>query len=151
MFGLPCASEGSSSGVIASDATAGPPRRTSPGAPMTPRAGDGACATLGDHRAGGDARERVSDVIEKTETGSTNDDAKQLAAAGAPHLTVVWAHRQVMGRGRHDRAWASPEGNLYWSVIIRPQPGWPPAANLVYVNALAVLTTLAAATGPEAA
>jgi BirA family biotin operon repressor/biotin-[acetyl-CoA-carboxylase] ligase len=92
----------------------------------------------------------MSEVIEKGETGSTNDDAKRLAAGGAPHLTVVWAHRQVAGRGRHDRAWASPEGNLYWSVIVRPELGWPPVANLVYVNALAVLITLEAATGQRA-
>ena len=92
----------------------------------------------------------MSEIIEKLETGSTNDDAKRLAGDGAPHLTVVWAHRQTSGRGRHDRAWVSPEGNLFWSVIVRPQPGWPPVPNLVYVNALAVLQTLDAVAGPAA-
>ena len=99
--------------------------------------------------SGGTAR--MSEIIEKPETGSTNDDAKRLAADGAEHLTVVWAHRQTAGRGRHDRAWVSPEGNLFWSVIVRPQAGWPPVANLVYVNALAVLRTLQEATGRGAA
>src|SRR4029453_14626985 len=92
----------------------------------------------------------MSQVIEKAETGSTNDDAKRLAVEGAPHLTVVWDHPQVPGRRRHDRAWSAPEGNVYWSVIVRPQPGWPPVANLVYVNALAVLGALEAVTGPAA-
>ena len=77
-------------------------------------------------------------IVEKLTTGSTNDDAKQLAEAGAPHFTVVWAHRQESGRGRHGRAWLSQEGNVAWSVILRPQDSWPDVGQLVFVNALAV-------------
>jgi BirA family biotin operon repressor/biotin-[acetyl-CoA-carboxylase] ligase len=54
-------------------------------------------------------------------TDSTNDDAKRLAADGAPEGTVVVAERQTAGRGRLGRTWDSPEGlGLYLSVLLRP-------------------------------
>ena len=57
---------------------------------------------------------------EKDETGSTNDDARALALSGAPDGTAILARRQTKGRGRAGRAWASPEGGLYLSVVLRP-------------------------------
>lgn len=57
----------------------------------------------------------------KEETGSTNDDAHALAEAGAPHGTAVLAARQSKGRGRAGRAFVSPEGGLYLSVVLRPR------------------------------
>jgi BirA family biotin operon repressor/biotin-[acetyl-CoA-carboxylase] ligase len=51
--------------------------------------------------------------------GSTNDEARRLAASGAPHGTVVHADEQVAGRGRFGRTWFSPPGNLYLSVLLR--------------------------------
>ncbi len=54
-------------------------------------------------------------------TGSTNDDARRLAAEGAPEGTVVLSDRQTEGRGRRGRSWDSPEGaGLYLSVLLRP-------------------------------
>lgn len=70
--------------------------------------------------------------------GSTNDEAGRLANEGAAEGTVVWARRQVGGRGRRGRTWASPEGNLYSSTIIRPACSAPRAAELGFVAALAV-------------
>ncbi|MBQ6181109.1 MAG: biotin--[Ruminococcus sp.] len=56
------------------------------------------------------------------ETGSTNNDAKEKAAAGAPHGTVVIADRQTMGKGRLGRSFISPSGTgVYISVVIRPE------------------------------
>ncbi len=53
-------------------------------------------------------------------TDSTNARAKQLAAAGAPHGTVVTADEQSAGRGRQGRAWTSEPGSaLLLSVVIR--------------------------------
>jgi BirA family biotin operon repressor/biotin-[acetyl-CoA-carboxylase] ligase len=40
------------------------------------------------------------------------------------HLTLVWARRQTKGRGRGGRVWQSPEGNVFFSMILRPQPDW---------------------------
>ncbi|MBP6831543.1 MAG: biotin--[acetyl-CoA-carboxylase] ligase [Deltaproteobacteria bacterium] len=59
-------------------------------------------------------------LILKALTGSTNDDARALANAGAGHGTVVLADAQTAGRGRLGRAWSSPAGeNLYLSVVWR--------------------------------
>lgn len=57
----------------------------------------------------------------RAEVGSTNDEAAALAAAGAPHLTLVVADRQTQGRGRLGRAWESPAGLGVWaSWVLRP-------------------------------
>ncbi len=54
------------------------------------------------------------------ETGSTNDDL--LAEASLPEGAVLIAGRQSAGRGRMGRGFASPEGGLYMSVLLRPEP-----------------------------
>jgi BirA family biotin operon repressor/biotin-[acetyl-CoA-carboxylase] ligase len=54
-------------------------------------------------------------------TDSTNTRARELAAAGAPHGTVVTAGEQSEGRGRQGRAWTAPAGKaLLYSAIVRP-------------------------------
>lgn len=75
--------------------------------------------------------------------GSTNDEAKALARAGAAEGTLVWAKKQESGRGRRGRAWTSPEGNLYSSVVLRPQRSPGEAAQLSFVAALAIADTAA--------
>lgn len=53
---------------------------------------------------------------------STNTKAKQLAAQGASHGTVLIADSQTGGRGRLGRSFHSPAGKgIYLSVILRPQ------------------------------
>jgi BirA family biotin operon repressor/biotin-[acetyl-CoA-carboxylase] ligase len=54
--------------------------------------------------------------------GSTNDEAKRLAAEGAPEGTVVVALEQTAGRGRQDRSWLSEPGkNLTFTIVLRPR------------------------------
>ncbi|HUB99879.1 MAG TPA: biotin--[acetyl-CoA-carboxylase] ligase [Solirubrobacterales bacterium] len=56
-----------------------------------------------------------------TRTDSTNTRARELAAAGAPHGTVVTAAEQTEGRGRQGRAWTAPPGKaLLYSALVRP-------------------------------
>jgi BirA family biotin operon repressor/biotin-[acetyl-CoA-carboxylase] ligase len=76
--------------------------------------------------------------------GSTNDEAKCLARAGAKEWTLVWALEQTAGRGRQGRGWISPRGNLYASLILRPGCSIGQAAQLGFVAALAVGDTLSA-------
>jgi BirA family biotin operon repressor/biotin-[acetyl-CoA-carboxylase] ligase len=62
----------------------------------------------------------VRELVLVDRVGSTNDLARELAAAGAPHGTVVLAESQSAGRGRHGRHWHSPPGlGLYVSVLLR--------------------------------
>jgi BirA family biotin operon repressor/biotin-[acetyl-CoA-carboxylase] ligase len=52
---------------------------------------------------------------------STNTRARELAAEGAEHGTVVTADEQTAGRGRQGRVWTAPAGKaLLYSAIVRP-------------------------------
>jgi BirA family transcriptional regulator, biotin operon repressor / biotin---[acetyl-CoA-carboxylase] ligase len=68
------------------------------------------------------------------ETGSTNDRARELADAGAPHGTLVTASSQSAGRGRQGRSWSAPaNSSLLMSLLLRPgapPDGEPPAQPL---------------------
>lgn len=58
--------------------------------------------------------------VEYRETvASTNDVARELAASGEADV-VVLADEQTGGRGRRDRAWHSPSGGVWMSVLLRP-------------------------------
>ncbi|HEX8054302.1 MAG TPA: biotin--[acetyl-CoA-carboxylase] ligase [Thermoleophilaceae bacterium] len=53
-------------------------------------------------------------------TDSTNQRAKELANAGAPHGTTVTADEQTAGRGRQGRSWvAPPRSAVLLSVVLR--------------------------------
>ena len=53
--------------------------------------------------------------------GSTQDEARRLAAEGAPHGLLVWAGEQTAGRGRMARRWQSEAAaGLWFSVVLRP-------------------------------
>lgn len=54
------------------------------------------------------------------ELDSTNRLLKELASCGAPEGTLVAADRQHAGRGRLGRSFFSPEGGLYFSLLLRP-------------------------------
>jgi BirA family biotin operon repressor/biotin-[acetyl-CoA-carboxylase] ligase len=69
---------------------------------------------------------------------SSNDEAKRLAEAGAEDGTLVWVQEQLQGRGRRGRAWASPPGNLYLSLVLRPGCAAAEAAQLGFVAALGI-------------
>ncbi|MGH7087376.1 MAG: biotin--[acetyl-CoA-carboxylase] ligase, partial [Stellaceae bacterium] len=64
--------------------------------------------------------------------------AKALAEAGAAEGTLVVADAQEAGRGRHDRSWVSPPGNLYLSLVLRPESPIREVAQLSFAAALAV-------------
>lgn len=84
-----------------------------------------------------------SSVLRFDSVGSTNDLARERAAAGAPEGTCVIAREQAAGRGRQGRAWASPPGEgLYLSVILRPTIRAADSAVLTLAAAVAVAETL---------
>ena len=83
------------------------------------------------------------DIITVPETGSTNDDMKELAREGAAEGLWLRAERQTRGRGRQGRSWDSPIGNLYASTLVRLREGDPPAATLALVAGVALWDALA--------
>jgi BirA family biotin operon repressor/biotin-[acetyl-CoA-carboxylase] ligase len=71
-------------------------------------------------------------------TTSTNDRARELAQAGAPHGTLVTAAQQTAGRGRQGRTWSAPPGRaLLVSVVLRDPPAMLPLAAALAVAEVA--------------
>ncbi|MDQ4041780.1 MAG: biotin--[acetyl-CoA-carboxylase] ligase [Actinomycetota bacterium] len=71
-------------------------------------------------------------------TDSTNLRARELAAAGAPHGTLVTAAEQTAGRGRQGRTWTAPPNRaLLMSLVLRDWPRLLPLAAAVAVAAVA--------------
>jgi len=79
---------------------------------------------------------------------STNDEARRLAREGAEDGTLVWAREQEAGRGRSGRTWTSPRGNLYLSLILRPECPPQRAAELGFVAAVGLGAALASLVPP---
>jgi BirA family transcriptional regulator, biotin operon repressor / biotin---[acetyl-CoA-carboxylase] ligase len=63
-------------------------------------------------------------------TDSTNERARSLAAAGAPHGALVTAAEQTAGRGRQGRTWTAPPNRaLLLSLVVRvDEPALVPLA-----------------------
>ena len=68
-------------------------------------------------------------LLIRESVGSTNDEVRVLAQAGAPDGLVLLAERQTAGRGRRGAAWFSPAGeSLAFSILVRPEEPkalWP--------------------------
>lgn len=83
-------------------------------------------------------------LVRRAHVGSTNDVAKDLAAGGAAEGTLVVAETQSAGRGRRGKPWASPPGNLYMTLILRPDCAPATAAQLGFVAGVALWDAIAA-------
>lgn len=73
---------------------------------------------------------------------STNEEAKRIAKSGSGHGAVIWAKKQTAGKGRMGRSWASQEGNLFVSVLLKPEKPVHEFSQLSFVAAVAVHQTL---------
>ncbi len=73
---------------------------------------------------------------------STNDEARRLAVSQTAVNTWVVADRQSGGRGRRGRLWISHPGNLYCSLVTRPDVPVSEAARLSFVTAVALVDAL---------
>lgn len=75
---------------------------------------------------------------------STNERAKELAAAGALHGTLVTADEQTAGHGRQGRAWtAEPGSAVLMSVVLRElDERLPLTAAVAIADALPVEATI---------
>lgn len=92
-----------------------------------------------------DARALDYRLEARDETGSTNDDAADALRRGDPGRLWITARAQGQGRGRHGRAWSSPQGNLYASLalldpcVMREAPQLGFLAGLALVEAVEAL------------
>ncbi len=77
-------------------------------------------------------------LVELDSVVSTMNEARERAEAGAEDGTLIWAKEQREGRGRQGRNWASPRGNLYLSLILRPECKPATAAQLSFLAAVAL-------------
>ena len=77
-------------------------------------------------------------LVELDCVDSTNAEAKRLAEQGADDFTIVWARRQTAGRGRRGREWASEDGNLFFSILLRMPYPMETMTQLSFVAANAV-------------
>jgi len=79
------------------------------------------------------------------ELASTQDSVLAAAEAGEAEGLAVLARRQSAGRGTQGRPWASPAGNLFLSVLLRPGgparllPQWSLLAGVALAGTLAPL------------
>jgi BirA family biotin operon repressor/biotin-[acetyl-CoA-carboxylase] ligase len=88
------------------------------------------------------------DLVARDRVDSTNEEAKRLAKDGAEDGTLVGALEQTAGRGRGGRDWASPPGNLYCSVLARPDCALDRVAELGFAACLGVGGALGALVPP---
>ncbi len=85
----------------------------------------------------------MKNIIELETVDSTNTYAKRIAyEEDAADGTVVWAHEQTAGRGRQGNSWTSPVGNLYMSIIIRPEVEAQYLGQLAFLSAVALYNVL---------
>ena len=76
---------------------------------------------------------------------STNREARIRGRSGDRGPLWITAERQTAGRGRGDRSWFSPSGNLYASLLMRETAPAGRVPELAFVTALAVRDAIAAA------
>ncbi|NCO84194.1 MAG: biotin--[acetyl-CoA-carboxylase] ligase [Nitrospirae bacterium CG22_combo_CG10-13_8_21_14_all_44_11] len=90
------------------------------------------------------------EIIFHESLDSTNTLAMELAEKGLPHGTVVIADRQLKGKGRLGRTWFSPpQGNIYMSVIVRPEIEPKDATLLTIMSAISCARAIRNSTGLE--
>lgn len=76
------------------------------------------------------------------EVTSTNDVAKKFVDDDAPEGTVILAEQQTAGRSRKRTDWASPEGGIYMTIILKPEITLLEASKLTIVTGVALAKTL---------
>lgn len=92
----------------------------------------------------------VDKIFHYKEIDSTNNKAKQLAAEGVCHGSLVIADRQTAGRGRRGRIWLSDdEDNIYMTILLRPEFAPEKAPMMTLVMAYSAAKVIRKVTGLE--
>lgn len=82
-------------------------------------------------------------IHEFEELKSTNSHAMNLAKNKQIfEKEIIVAHQQNGGRGRMDRKWESPKGNLYFSLILQPKVSTDKVVQISFIAAVALRKAL---------
>ena len=73
-------------------------------------------------------------IVNFDKVSSTNDIAQEYSRKKAGQYLIIKAVSQTQGRGRRGREWFSPQGNLYFSVLLE--------FNLKDLGALVIISSL---------
>lgn len=73
---------------------------------------------------------------------STNLEAHRLIDRGINENLVIVAKSQKEGRGRHGRHWDSPEGNLYFSILLKSGAKISDLSQFTFVSSLSMANAL---------
>ena len=83
-------------------------------------------------------------LVALASVGSTNKEARIRAQRGERAPLWVTAQEQTAGRGRMERSWDSPPGNLYASLLLREPSPYERAPELAFVAAVALRDAIVA-------
>jgi BirA family transcriptional regulator, biotin operon repressor / biotin---[acetyl-CoA-carboxylase] ligase len=89
----------------------------------------------------------AKNIIYNHSLASTQTLAKEIAANGGGHGTLVIAEKQSAGYGRVRRRWASPKGGMWFSLLLRPVINPEKVPVLALVVSLSLAQTLEKALG----
>jgi BirA family transcriptional regulator, biotin operon repressor / biotin---[acetyl-CoA-carboxylase] ligase len=88
------------------------------------------------------AQDQAFRVVQHSELDSTNDEALARAREGNAGQLWIVADSQTKGRGRNGRAWFSPPGNLYASLLLLDPAPPHKAAELGFIAGVAAAHAL---------
>ncbi|HXN89805.1 MAG TPA: biotin--[acetyl-CoA-carboxylase] ligase, partial [Methylocella sp.] len=94
------------------------------------------------YRLAGVAQDRAFRLVHYDQLASTNDEGLKRGQKGDPGRLWVVADTQTEGRGRNDRVWSSPRGNLHASLLLTDPAPPRRAAELGFVAGVAAAHTL---------
>lgn len=82
---------------------------------------------------------------------STNDELRrQTSNSDLASGTVIWSKTQTAGRGRQKRVWVSEPGNVFCSVLFKPECDLASAAQIAFLPVLAAADALSEILGKKA-
>ncbi len=88
------------------------------------------------------------ELVRLARVDSVMQEAARRARDGAEEGTLIWAMEQGDARTRRGYRWYSPPGNLYCSLVLRPDFANDRCGQLAYVTALSAGSALAGLLSP---
>jgi BirA family biotin operon repressor/biotin-[acetyl-CoA-carboxylase] ligase len=81
-------------------------------------------------------------IVYFNEIDSTNIKAKELAQKNIEDGSIIIAEKQTLGSGRFNRKWISPNGGLWFTLVLRPNLPPNEAPKITQIAAAAIYKTL---------